>query len=103
MFSDRPQFHLDGDLRLTEEHVLETMEKAMESGGVLLVTLTMKVGRQVFKPLERLLRDEQVDISKPFGWKVVQAAENFRLVVHSRPGMFPFDQSVVHRLNLDTE
>ena len=43
-FSDRPLFHLDGEIKLTEEHVLETMREAMEKGGALLVTLTMKVG-----------------------------------------------------------
>lgn len=102
-FHPRKVRHLNCEVRPKEEQVLKLFEEAMTRGQPLLVTLTRKAGLEVFKPLERLMRDRQIDVQKPYGWIVVDCHDDFRLLVHSKPGPFPFDDALDLRLNLDAE
>lgn len=99
-FPESRVVHLDGTTNLTEEQVLSEISRSFQPGHVLLVTLSFRSGFEVFKPLERLLSQGSLDVLGPTGWTQKRPPEGWRLVVHSRPGSFPYDEDIVLRLNL---
>ena len=101
-YPKRRVVHLDGTLSLDEEAVQQGLLKAFAKNHILLVTLTRKVGLEVFKPLEKFLAEGKLDVLKPWGWTTAEPSVDFRLIIHSRPGSFPFDDNVSLKFNLDT-
>ncbi|MBI3926407.1 MAG: hypothetical protein HY319_12775 [Armatimonadetes bacterium] len=99
-FAGKRVVHLDCTARQPTEQVLETLCRSMEPGNVLLVTLTEQAGLEVFRPLEKLLEDGVLELSSPQGWRTAKPPDDWRMVIHSLPGSFPFDQAVELRLAL---
>lgn len=99
-FPEARVVHLDGTSSLTSEQVLSEISRSFKPGHVLLVTLSFRSGFEIFKPLERLLSQGALDVLGPTGWKQERPPEGWRVVIHSRPGSFPYDEDIILRLNL---
>lgn len=102
-FPEARVVHVDGDTPLSPERVTADILGSFAPGKVLLVTLTFRSDLAIFKPLEKLLADGGLDVPGPTGWRPARPPGTWRLVIHSKPGSFPFDERVDLRLNLGGE
>lgn len=93
---DRRVVHLDATRALNDEQVGSKVKEGLVTNSILLITLSEAAGVPVFKVLEELLQEESLE--RPTGRS--QRPNNWQLVVHSRPGPFPFDDLIPARLSL---
>lgn len=93
---DRRVVHLDATSNLKDEQVADKVKEGMIPNAILLITLSRAAGKPVFKVLEELLQEESTE--RP--GKRTPRPNNWQLVVHSRPGAFPFDELIPARLAL---
>ncbi len=94
---DRRLVHLDATRALDDAQVAAKVKEGLVSNAILLVTLSEQAGVPVFKALEELLQEDSRDTP---GVARTPRPANWQLVVHSRPGAFPFEELLPARLAL---
>ena len=95
-----PLIHLDSEARLTKEELQRKLEPALDSGKVVLITLGPSTDDVLLSLMEELIRDGGMKVLKPQGWVSIAGRSEFRLLIHSPRGSFPFDESVSLRFHL---
>ncbi len=93
---DRRVVHLDATRAMDDAAVEAKVQEGLKANQILLITLSEAAGVPVFKVLEELLQEDSME--RP--GKRVTRPQNWQLVVHSRPGPFPFDDLLPARLAL---
>ena len=93
---DRRVVHLDATRAMDDAAVEAKVQEGLKPNQILLITLSEAAGVPVFKVLEELLQEDSME--RP--GKRVTRPQNWQLVVHSRPGPFPFDDLLPARLAL---
>ncbi len=96
----RQVVHIDSSFPLTPERIRQSIADSFVPGRVLLMTLTRRAGRDLFRFLEELLVDGALEMQTDPERTRVSPPEHWRLVIHSRPGRFPLDEEVSSRLSL---
>jgi len=96
----RQVVHLDSSFPLEAEKIRQSIRDSFVPGRVLLMTLTRRAGRDLFRFLEQLLVEGSLEVQAGHEWTRARPPEHWRLVIHSRPGRFPLDEAVSSRLAL---
>ena len=95
-FPKRRTVTLDGRQTLTAKQVQDAFESSLAPNILLLITLTPQAGGEVVRVLEELLEEGRL----PWSTADQSLPNDFRLLVHSPTGLFPFYEHISLRLRV---
>lgn len=99
-WAGREVVHVDSSFPLDADGIRTSIQRSFLPGRILLVTLTRRAGKELFRFLEQLLVDGYVEIHDGENWRQARPPEAWRMIIHSRPGRFPMDDCVDSKLAL---